>query len=477
MMYKNPVYIMFSSSARKRRSLECMPPLENKPDYDAIIASWLENCSQAIDEVPAYIITDDKGQAQVKIGVHVVSLRNIDTVMQTFDAKLDVYFTWYLGKDTQIGNANDLWKPELQFINNIGKLVVNADAPRHKLLADHIEMAYRTSISGTFAEHFELQQFPLDHQKLHMRAVLWDFPQSIRRPYPNSKDPTIEIEFPRKLTFCKAPSLVYTESFIEYDTWRLLDHVELRQGRTLAERNENGIRYLSLDIAIQIERKIGFYMYNVVFPVFLLVLLSFISFFVDVQGLSDRMSITLTLVLTLIALKYVVTQYLPATSYMTYLDKYILASFFFMSLVAGQNVICYHIAVNQPSDLDDEAEKISHIHTADDFNKSTAIIISVLWFVLNICVGIVSTRTVRNHITCVQEKFHGELMEQDIPDVLSMARKTKKRFFHITPHHNQSSPSEITVFVSNHLIRSPRATTDTATTQPNNNDRPSPASV
>ena len=52
-----------------------------------------------------------------------------------------------------------------------------------------------------------------------------------------------------------------------------------------------------------VERKATFYVLNVMLPVFILVTLSFISFFLDEADIAGRLSVTLTILLTLVALK------------------------------------------------------------------------------------------------------------------------------------------------------------------------------
>lgn len=52
---------------------------------------------------------------------------------------------------------------------------------------------------------------------------------------------------------------------------------------------------------------------------FLIDMLSFCSFSVDVSEPSDRLSVTLTLLLTAVAFKFVVSQSLPTISYLTLL--------------------------------------------------------------------------------------------------------------------------------------------------------------
>ena len=52
---------------------------------------------------------------------------------------------------------------------------------------------------------------------------------------------------------------------------------------------------------------------------FLIDILSFCSFSVDISSPSDRLSVTLTLLLTAVTFKFVVSQRLPTISYLTLL--------------------------------------------------------------------------------------------------------------------------------------------------------------
>jgi hypothetical protein len=50
------------------------------------------------------------------------------------------------------------------------------------------------------------------------------------------------------------------------------------------------------------------------------------------------------MMLTLIALKFSLVQYIQTTSYMTYMDKYILIAFIYIGLVIVQNVVMYYLS-------------------------------------------------------------------------------------------------------------------------------------
>eukprot|EP00955_Chlamydomonas_euryale_P092118 364682-Chlamydomonas_euryale.AAC.11 len=55
------------------------------------------------------------------------------------------------------------------------------------------------------------------------------------------------------------------------------------------------------------------------------------------------MTVSLTIVLTLVAVKLVVAQYLPTTSYLTKLDWYVVLAFAMTFLTAAQNALIYYL--------------------------------------------------------------------------------------------------------------------------------------
>ena len=61
----------------------------------------------------------------------------------------------------------------------------------------------------------------------------------------------------------------------------------------------------------------------------LITALTFTSFAVGADSTGDRIQITLTLLLTSVAFKYHVQQFVPAVSYLTFMDKYILSCMIF----------------------------------------------------------------------------------------------------------------------------------------------------
>lgn len=72
---------------------------------------------------------------------------------------------------------------------------------------------------------------------------------------------------------------------------------------------------------------------------FLLVCSSLTVLLVPAEDFADRMAMSLTLLLTAVAFKQVVSTHLPSISYLTTLDKYVLCGFLMQVLVVAQNAI------------------------------------------------------------------------------------------------------------------------------------------
>lgn len=379
-----------------------------------IVNEWIEESRYELASIPDYVVTDQNGHINVKVRSHIMSIQNVDTVNQSFDCKFWIQFKWSVTKpfeevDTSFSASSEEWIPKIDILNNRGKIgLVNTEM--YKIKKENCTDVYlKYVLQGSFAEHFELRQFPFDQQRLHIKLVFWGCPQSVKRIHPRTGNHPIELDLPRSVQFYRGNNIIYDEAFIQRDTWNLDTQLGMRQGKTLAERHDDGIRYTTLNMFITIQRHVGFYVYNIIFPVFLLVILSCISFCLGIDELSNRMQITLTLLLTLVALKYVVCQYLPTTSYMTYLDIYVLISFLFMTIVALQNVLCYMMTINMI-----HAEE----HTQVLFNKISGYTIMSLWMICNAMTIIGLAPSIRARIISSEEDERieriAEYKERDI---------------------------------------------------------------
>lgn len=386
-----------------------------------ILNEWLLTCRTNVNEIPDYVCADRRGHVFVRVRVHVISLYNINTVDQCFDAKFRIQLKWTVTKvfqDIDIDNPSNEWRPFFDVINNVDKLSMNVVRLEKKQRGIYTDMYLDATVQGKFSEHFELQQFPMDQERLHIKLLFGSHPVTIKRI--NEGSP-LEIPFPKRISFYQDPgrSVVFKETFFQPDVWELSSDVIIKNGRTLAERNDDGIRYHTLDICMTVTRRIGFYALNVAIPVFLLVNLSFTSFFIDPIELSDRLQVTLTLLLTLVALKFSIAEYLPTTSYITYLDKYVMASFVFVTLVALQNVVVFWLLDEIVND-----EDLSHRYSYT-LDMTTGYFLFGLWNAIHILMCILLKSNIRKKFITSKEKD----LEGDEVEYLVRARKSRSSPF------------------------------------------------
>ena len=158
-------------------SLTCLNPKPHSPhraytieDKEGILKSWISKSLTKVAHIPPHVFSDAAGNVHLDVSFHVMGLRKIDTCEQTFECKLFICMSWRIRKDLA---SHEPWIPDIQFINSLGKVIVQDSSIEERIEMDgNTRYVKAMMIYGTFAEHFELQHFPLDKQRLHIRAVL-----------------------------------------------------------------------------------------------------------------------------------------------------------------------------------------------------------------------------------------------------------------------------------------------------------------
>jgi gmma-aminobutyric acid receptor subunit gamma len=146
--------------------------------------------------------------------------------------------------------------------------------------------------------------------------------------------------------------------------------------------SSSGYRYPRFHFTVTLARQAGYYLSNVCTPICFISMLSLISLGIDLDGFTlttaDRLSISLTLLLTGVAYKFVVASSLPQLSYQTLLDYYIWCCFGFLILVTLENTIyplvLYHYRRYYPDIVMDSVENYIAIILGMSF-----VLMNVLW--------------------------------------------------------------------------------------------------
>jgi hypothetical protein len=77
---------------------------------------------------------------------------------------------------------------------------------------------------------------------------------------------------------------------------------------------------------LEAQREVGYFVWKIILPLILIVIMSWLVFYIDVALTAPRTSLAVTSMLTLIAYRFMVGNMLPNISYLTRMDYFVLIS-------------------------------------------------------------------------------------------------------------------------------------------------------
>jgi len=197
---------------------------------------------------------------------------------------------WYLG--------------QIDFPN--GKSIKNIES---KVTKQGNDLQLIKRVEGHFSEEFELRSFPFDEQDLTITV---------------SSNCACEGPVPVKFVEANSPQLgVDTINFPHGNIWHLSPNLTAAFTTVGASRQR---RFPAVHIRAGVRRKCGFIIMNAAMPVSVISFLSLTTFFVPPEDTSDRLELSLAVLLTSVAFKFTTSSYLPQISYMTLMDIFTILS-------------------------------------------------------------------------------------------------------------------------------------------------------
>tara|TARA_X000000950_G_C13914198_1_gene660220 strand:- start:310 stop:1686 length:1377 start_codon:yes stop_codon:yes gene_type:complete len=134
-------------------------------------------------------------------------------------------------------------------------------------------------------------------------------------------------------------------------------------------------------VALNIERKQAYYLFKIMLPIVFLLILSCSIFWIAPTQLESRVTVSIVVLLSLIAYNFVIDADIPKLGYLTFLDNFVLVSYLFAGIPTIQTVISNNLVSRHDETL---AKKI------DNFSKvlfpvlylSTIVIISISYSII-----------------------------------------------------------------------------------------------
>ena len=307
----------------------------------------------------------------VDLGLFVEELTDIDELSSTF--ALEGYMDMVWCDPTQTFDPDDLgwpvaifdgyeadlkmrgiWGPDIVFPNEAG----NRETEDKKLtIFPDGTVEYEEKFSARLEMVYDLRQFPFDSQllEIEMESFSWSDNEMLLHEQTDRIGFGDDFEIP------------------EWHTEALRTEI-----RTIQEIRQNE-PFSEMVMEIEITRRSGFYIWKMIVPLVMLVVLAWSVFWMHGESVPDRLSVSIVGVLTVVAYQFVITDSLPRVPYITFMDSFFVISYISMILAALENVAAGIVASEGNEEFELSLDRTSRWAFPLGFALSMAVVI-VIYF-------------------------------------------------------------------------------------------------
>lgn len=251
----------------------------------------------------------------VKFGVWVIDIDVIDSAAQSFGANVFLRMTWkdqrlvHREPSPKVFDLVDVWSPGIQIANEVGR--VQRTLPEIVQVANDGTVVYKQRYVGNFSQPLRLHDFPFDEQLFRLHFIKT-----------STDDRRIEFIPDEALIAAGMDHAAGISKDISLPEWI----VKSFSAGPLPYELTEGMQATGYAFDFIAERDSEYYVYKVVMPLVLIVLMSWVVFWTNPREAGTKIGISTASMLTLIAYRFMVDHLVPKVSYMTRLDEFILGS-------------------------------------------------------------------------------------------------------------------------------------------------------
>lgn len=266
-----------------------------------------------------------KGPTLISTRIYVIDIDDINGAEQNFTANFAVRISWTdprLAIDTnvmRVVNATDIWNPNVIVMN---KQRLWDSMPNVFEIDQHGNVTHIQRLVGLLSQPLNLAEFPYDSHVFQIRLL------SVGH-FHN------EVQF---IPFEQYPSGMADK--LSVADWEITP-IGLTTGTWEAVP---GVRASVVDYSFVARRHVGYYVWKVILPLILIVMMSFTVFWIDPTFTGSQIGVATTSMLTLIAYRFLLGDLLPNVSYLTRLDKFIISNTVLVFLALVEVIITSSLA-------------------------------------------------------------------------------------------------------------------------------------
>ncbi|MFW2365261.1 MAG: hypothetical protein ACN4GW_02535 [Desulforhopalus sp.] len=286
----------------------------------------------------------------VKIGLSVDQIANVDQQSETFSVVGSLQLIWQepalafspdkcecvikkmgLDKLKAYASENDILLPNFIFFNQQGNRWVQG---QYILIEPSGRATYNERFTTTLQEpSFDFRAYPFDRQRFNIRVDLLL--------------PTEAFLFEGVDRPGNAPGDQLGE-----EEWSVIDYVQKVETVSLGRNHETSRFTMSLDV----ERHLNYYIIRILIPLFLIISVSWVIFFLKDYG--RQLEVASGNLLVFVAFNFTISEDLPRLGYLTLLDRMIITSFCCAALVVLISVFQKRLETKGRGDWASRIDKI-----------------------------------------------------------------------------------------------------------------------
>ena len=251
-----------------------------------------------------------QGPTLIDISIFIIDISDINDHAQNFTADVVVEQRWQdsrLAVDRSVCrlDLNAIWHPEVYVFN---QQKVESYLSEHVYVTPDGTVSYVQRFYGTFGNTLDMRDFPFDQQRLPIKLV----------SFFESSD--VQLRFNDKLTG-QNDQLSIAGWYVSKGEISLFDFSTRSSHTADSEYSFSQLQYVMTAI-----RDVNYYRWKAMLPLILIVVMSWIVFWIDPSQLGPQLAMAATAMLTLIAFLFSLTGILPPVSYLTRMDYFVYGS-------------------------------------------------------------------------------------------------------------------------------------------------------
>jgi len=294
------------------------------------------------NEITFALPPNPDGPVLVDLGLYIIAITAINMTDNTFHMEGFLDLVWcdprlaysvsQVGEQEEIfleeaalDKMEEMWWPDLVFVNEAG---VSEIENIELLVLPDGTINYQHRFNVELGTNYDLRQFPFDRQLLEVEieSFAWSNEYLVLRQEEEKVGFSTDFQIP------------------EWEIMQVEAHVEEKQ--EVRDRKP----FSEFLMTIEVARLSSYYQWKILLPLMILVAISWSVFWMIGDGLADRMSVSLTGILTIVAYQFVVADGLPKVSYFTLMDSILTLSFIMMALTIMQNIYVNTLYLHEKED-------------------------------------------------------------------------------------------------------------------------------